>query len=87
MKATTIILLAALTTTAQASFDFTELEPAKQTSVTCEAPDTKGVVECEAKYNNNTSRKWWLKLQADGVVYRYNKYPTTGVKPIPFGTR
>ena len=81
-----MILLTLLATTTQASFNFTKLEPAKAISVKCEAPDSEGVSECDAKYDNNTSRKWWLKLQADGVVYRYNEYPDTGVKPVPFGT-
>lgn len=53
--------------------------------IQCEAPDSAQVTKCLATYSDTSTRHWWLKLQPDGKMYRYPKYPTTGVKPVPFG--
>ncbi len=87
----TLGLLTAITYTAATAYiepldltqhDFTAQPEA--TDVQCAPPDSKSVLECTATYPDGSTRQWWLKMQADGKVYRYAEYPATGVKPVPF---
>lgn len=49
-----------------------------------EGNDANGVTVCRQHFSNGQSKLWYVKQQPDGRVYRYDRYPTTGVKPIPF---